>query len=164
MVHIVEKQLQEKIDAWDMKAVVDKFAKENSISANIADRYERELKRYFFMCAAFKKPYGMAGKVDELWHDFILHTREYSDFSEAIFGKYFHHLPEPTRPEMLPDPDTRTGVTMFKYIRFLVDYFRNYGEAPPEEVWPLSKELFGEVKDWDIAASCVACLPFCRTP
>lgn len=33
--------------------------------------------------------------LDELWHIFILHTRDYFDFSLRYFGVYLHHEPEP---------------------------------------------------------------------
>lgn len=31
--------------------------------------------------------------VDEMWHNFILFTKEYHVFCEHHFGRYFHHLP-----------------------------------------------------------------------
>ncbi|RUR13590.1 hypothetical protein [Legionella sp. km772] len=33
--------------------------------------------------------------LDELWHLFILHTRDYCNFSFHYFGDYVHHEPEP---------------------------------------------------------------------
>lgn len=33
--------------------------------------------------------------LDELWHVFILHTRDYFNFSLQYFGDYFHHEVEP---------------------------------------------------------------------
>lgn len=33
--------------------------------------------------------------LDELWHVFILHTRDYYDFSFRYFNEYLHHEPEP---------------------------------------------------------------------
>ncbi|KGP64221.1 hypothetical protein EP47_03990 [Legionella norrlandica] len=33
--------------------------------------------------------------MDEMWHSFILHTRDYFDFSMKYFGDYFHHNVEP---------------------------------------------------------------------
>lgn len=33
--------------------------------------------------------------LDDLWHTFILHTRDYVDFSMNYFGAYFHHDIEP---------------------------------------------------------------------
>ena len=37
---------------------------------------------------------GMPSRVvDDLWHEFILDTREYSAFCEQAFGAFFHHIP-----------------------------------------------------------------------
>lgn len=33
--------------------------------------------------------------LDELWHVFILHTRNYTDFCALYFAEYIHHDPEP---------------------------------------------------------------------
>jgi hypothetical protein len=32
--------------------------------------------------------------VDQLWHDFILHTQEYQDFCRQAYGRTLHHSPE----------------------------------------------------------------------
>jgi hypothetical protein len=31
--------------------------------------------------------------IDEMWHNFILFTKEYHFFCNRFFGRYFHHLP-----------------------------------------------------------------------
>jgi hypothetical protein len=31
--------------------------------------------------------------VDDLWHEFILYTRAYSDFCDKAFGGFLHHMP-----------------------------------------------------------------------
>jgi len=31
--------------------------------------------------------------IDEMWHQFILTTRDYTDFCNRYFGKYIHHGP-----------------------------------------------------------------------
>jgi hypothetical protein len=42
---------------------------------------------------------GMPSKVvDDLWHAFILNTRDYERFCQKAFGKFFHHVP----PEAMP--------------------------------------------------------------
>ena len=40
-----------------------------------------------------KKTYlfGPLLNLDDLWHTFILHSREYLDFSQQFFGSYYHH-------------------------------------------------------------------------
>jgi hypothetical protein len=32
--------------------------------------------------------------VDQLWHEFILHTRDYQDFCRQAYGRTLHHSPE----------------------------------------------------------------------
>lgn len=32
-------------------------------------------------------------EIDEMWHEFILFTQDYSDFCFHFFGVYMHHLP-----------------------------------------------------------------------
>jgi hypothetical protein len=34
--------------------------------------------------------------VDDLWHEFVLHTREYAAFCDAALGRFLHHVPEST--------------------------------------------------------------------
>jgi hypothetical protein len=36
--------------------------------------------------------------VDDLWHEFILDTREYERFCKAAFGSFFHHVPAAATP------------------------------------------------------------------
>ncbi|WP_174714467.1 hypothetical protein [Legionella sainthelensi] len=43
--------------------------------------------------------------LDELWHAFILHTRDYVDFSIHYFGAYFHHDIEPIGFEHVMEED-----------------------------------------------------------
>lgn len=31
--------------------------------------------------------------IDEMWHNFILFTKEYQAFCQRCFGRYLHHLP-----------------------------------------------------------------------
>jgi hypothetical protein len=42
---------------------------------------------------------GMPSRVvDDLWHQFILDTREYERFCKVAFGGFFHHLPPAANP------------------------------------------------------------------
>jgi len=33
-------------------------------------------------------------EIDEIWHEFILHTKDYSEFCQRYFGEYVHHQPD----------------------------------------------------------------------
>ncbi len=42
---------------------------------------------------------GMPSRVvDDLWHEFILDTREYERFCKVAFGSFFHHVPASANP------------------------------------------------------------------
>lgn len=39
--------------------------------------------------------------IDEMWHNFILFTKEYQDFCSFYFGKYLHHIPSSKAAKIL---------------------------------------------------------------
>lgn len=52
--------------------------------------------RQFFVAhlRSGRKYVSMPSQVaDDLWHEFILHTRHYEKFCQAAFGKFLHHTP-----------------------------------------------------------------------
>lgn len=55
---------------------------------------QKSLLQFFEALFNNKTSVAMVSEVaDELWHEFILHTRAYCEFCEKIFGKYIHHNP-----------------------------------------------------------------------
>ena len=60
----------------------------------------RGLRQYFLACLDANvvksgKCVGMPSKVvDDLWHEFILHSREYASFCDKAFGGFLHHTPD----------------------------------------------------------------------
>ncbi|MGQ3888128.1 hypothetical protein ACQUW5_03725 [Legionella sp. CNM-1927-20] len=65
--------------------------------------------------------FGPLLTLDELWHAFILHTRDYTNFCENYFGQYFHHDIEPINQEYELNPD--------ELADFIEDCFTYLGEA-----------------------------------
>lgn len=52
--------------------------------------------RQFFMAylKSGKQYVSMPSQIaDELWHEFILHTKNYQAFTQRAFGSFFHHVP-----------------------------------------------------------------------
>ncbi|HAU1151783.1 TPA: hypothetical protein JBI12_07515 [Legionella pneumophila] len=56
--------------------------------------------------------------LDEMWHSFILHTRDYVAFSMKYFGEYFHHDVEPSGFEHVLDEEELTDFLQdcFQYL------------------------------------------------
>ncbi len=133
--------------------VIDKYMDKYGVTENVAKEHERELKRYFAMSLANPEAaYGMFGPIDELWHTWILFTREYFQFSEAVVGHYLHHQPT-TRAEKQA---IRSGDAPNAYGRFLNDYPLYFGEEPSPDLWPRVQEAMEGG-----ACSCSNCLGGC---
>jgi hypothetical protein len=116
--------------------VIEKYIDKYGVTEQVARSHERELKRYLAMCLADPEAaYGMFGPVDELWHTWILFTREWCEFSNSVAGRYIHHSPT-TREEKKA---ARSGQGPSAYQRFLTDYPGYFGEEPPAECWPSPK-------------------------
>jgi hypothetical protein len=58
-------------------------------------RIERALRDFFeAYLLSGRKPVSMPSQAaDELWHEFILYTRQYQQFCNAAFGRFLHHAP-----------------------------------------------------------------------
>ncbi|RAP74033.1 hypothetical protein [Paenibacillus montanisoli] len=60
-----------------------------------------ELKRYFLMCGVLRNVPMYSVRVDEVWHEMLMFTREYEQFCKQFCGATIHHAPHgaDTRPE-----------------------------------------------------------------
>lgn len=60
-----------------------------------------ELKRYFFLNSFMKSAPMFSSKVDEVWHEMLMFTKQYHSFSEKYLGNMLHHTPN-IEPEPAP--------------------------------------------------------------
>jgi hypothetical protein len=73
--------------------------KHPDLSENQMHHVLEGLRQFFMVCAIAnavkrKRSFGMPSKiVDDAWHEFILMSREYSQFCDKAFGGYLHHAP-----------------------------------------------------------------------
>ncbi|GAB6931243.1 hypothetical protein JCM10914A_52260 [Paenibacillus sp. JCM 10914] len=54
-----------------------------------------ELKRFFVMCAVLDRVPMFSKAVDEIWHEMLMYTYEYQQFSDRFLGRMLHHAPNP---------------------------------------------------------------------
>lgn len=62
-------------------------------------------------------------EIDEMWHEFILFTQDYSDFCNQYFGEYMHHLPNIF--DNMPRPRDQVEREIEKLLPYIYD---NLGE------------------------------------
>jgi predicted metal-dependent enzyme (double-stranded beta helix superfamily) len=138
---------------FPMTEVIERYRRDFDVAPDVALLHEREIKRYLALAALFPdQPLGMAGKVDDLWHTFIIFTREYQRFCWSVCGHYIHHRPTPaTEPKEL----SRASYQFFHDV-----YGRVFGEPPPTEVWPsIAMPCSGGPSGGDPLCGCSPCSP-----
>lgn len=52
-----------------------------------------DMKRFLYLCAISDEPHAPTEQIDEVWHNFILFTRDYAAFCLEHFGFVVHHVP-----------------------------------------------------------------------
>ncbi|WP_409299046.1 hypothetical protein V1498_11145 [Peribacillus sp. SCS-26] len=85
-------------EAWNphyAEAVKFRVIKEGRLSEDEYPWHEFELKRFFVMAAVLRNVPMYSNKVDEIWHEMLMFTRDYQEFSLAYLGEYLHHEPNP---------------------------------------------------------------------
>ena len=115
----------------------------------------QEWLKYVALCRAHQStPIGMiSSKVDEIWHAYILFTREYFDFSISVLGlNYFHHAPNvrsTSGEQSMPDEAGPNFVRL---------YTETFGPLP--KVWGLRKgnlSVCGGPVVTSVCTSCTSC-------
>ncbi len=96
--------------------VVARFCQDNGCDKSFGNKVFQDLLRFFFLnsqIAHYSKLKSMGKSIgreiptqikildsmliiDEMWHTFILYTKEYELFSKKYFDTYIHHEPKPT--------------------------------------------------------------------
>ncbi len=117
---------------FNIDDVMERYQKKHGLKKRILRLHEREIKRFLLVCALNNtgKSIGMRGKVDELWHEFIIFTRLYTKFCYQIAGCYLDHSPVIKGKE----PKNKGA----GYLRFISLYKDIFSEDPVNDVWPAS--------------------------
>ena len=105
MAHVVEaartKPLADVL-AYRNDRVVDSFLRKFAVTREEAEAIFTEVRRWLWYVASTKptadnpEAHGIDEAmfiIDEMWHTFILVTRDYAAFCEEMFGRFLHHDP-----------------------------------------------------------------------
>ena len=89
----------------------------------------REVKRYLFLNRGDQsKIWEMHSlRIDEIWHQFVLFTRQYIDFCTRYYGAYLPH-----NPSNSPDSVSAQSVSVATFQEFQEYYERVFGEPLPD--------------------------------
>lgn len=91
--------------AYQNQDVIDRFVKIFAVEEAEAQQLFDDVKRWLWMANQVKqqginKPVVIDSALlvlDEMWHNFILFSREYGEFCQTYFGRFCHHAPNSKR-------------------------------------------------------------------
>lgn len=72
--------------------VIEHYALKNGLSIENSTKLHNELE-IFLKNASLENHLVPSKKIDDVWHNFILHTKKYSKYCFENFNKFIHHNP-----------------------------------------------------------------------
>jgi hypothetical protein len=128
------------IDFQPSNLLIMRFIKEYDVSETEARERFQETKKFLLLCSTDRNTaFVPSKKIDVMWHQFILNSRDYFCFCELL-GGYVHH-----QPSEMPQPEG--------YEKTLEGLRKVFGELNPN-YW---NEKFAE--DEDCSSSDCSCCP-----
>jgi hypothetical protein len=110
-----------------------------------------ELLKYLNMSIFSNGDIPFNGEIDDVWHFWIMETREYFALCDKLHGrKYIHHSSNVFQE--FSNPDIKSKKPDFDHIiGVLVAYVLNYGpfEEARVKYWPLAERIMLD-SNWDI--------------
>ncbi len=125
-------QLLKTLKAYKHPDVILRFKQRYPQHADIAEQLFEDLMCYLWLCSEYDKDKAASPNqselnftpvmheemrlIDDMWHEFILMTRDYTDFCQKYFGKFLHHQVNMKR--VMPEEKTLLAQTenFFHYI------------------------------------------------
>jgi hypothetical protein len=87
-------EARQKIMTHPLEQVRYRLQKEGVIPPGMIDEAMREWRKFMTTILYADGPVGMISPiVDEVWHAFILFTKDYAAFCQDVFGRFIHHAP-----------------------------------------------------------------------
>jgi uncharacterized membrane protein YgcG len=101
------KDLDIALDNHFQERIKNRYMDEHANKLVVEHEYDLlflELKRFFVMCSLLRYVPMFSEKVDDIWHEMLMFTKEYDQFSKKFYGQFLHHEPVEKKT---PQPDSR---------------------------------------------------------
>jgi hypothetical protein len=80
--------------AMNLSDIKAKLVSDKKWTQDRADETEKWYRRFLTLAVKYPdKPLVPTPDIDEMWHLHILDTKKYAKDCRAIFGRFFHHVP-----------------------------------------------------------------------
>lgn len=117
-----------------------RLARDNGWTGGFAKRVVEEYRRFCYLACVSVQPVTPSEEVDQAWHLHLTYTRHYwGEFRDAL-GRDLHH--GPTKGGGAEDERFEQ-----QYEATLAGYRTEFGEDPPNDIWPSAAIRFGDAAD-----------------
>ena len=88
--------------------ILERYSRKNGVGIDEARSIFFSLEK--FLCEAVDESQSPTEIIYAAWHEFILHTKEYTDYCLSKFGRYIHHVPDDSpRPDGMASCSCSSG-------------------------------------------------------
>jgi hypothetical protein len=113
------------IEEYDLEFIAERLRRKRAVPPELIEDALFEFRRYMALVALGHHDIAMISQdVDEVWHNFIVFTRQYSRFCETVFEEFIHHDPNVTQKAR-------------RAANFVRVYTRVFGPPPP--IWYMNQ-------------------------
>lgn len=103
--------------------LISNYARKYEVSETEAIHHFEECKKFLVICGQNpKESYAPSAIIDEMWHSFVLYTKEYAGFCNHYFQRFIHHIPS-------------SGPSFIAYQQTLQALWSLFGQPDPK-YWP----------------------------
>jgi hypothetical protein len=131
--HRSDEQIITSVMDYQMPDIITRCQKDFGYTDDDMVLLERELKRYLILCMVKENiddTINMySGDVDNLWHSFILFTKEYTAFCHENAQRFIHHSPRVN--------DTLTEAELLEARKDFKKFIEKYEKTFNEEIHPI---------------------------
>lgn len=79
--------------AYQNDPVIRRYSANYGVSLEYAQNCFAAFKKYMIVCAVKPGQSAVSETIDEMWHTFLLFTKDYKAFCEEYLGRFIHHEP-----------------------------------------------------------------------
>lgn len=111
---------------YPMQVILERCKEDHGYTDADMSIIEREFKRFMILSIVSEDggPGMFNQDVDNLWHTFLLFTKEYADFCEKCSGRFIHHAP---KPSMTTTPEKAEFIHEY-FLSFVDSYEKTFAE------------------------------------
>lgn len=151
-----------KVSAPAKHSICKRASQHSGISLQTAEKAFSELLIFLSACVNFKDASFRPSKtLDVVWHEFIIHTRDYIAFCESLGVNYIHHIPDSVPAQKMKGRDVREFLSEYG-VPYDMSFWDDFsGECGCDKAID-RKELIGDVKDYQPDISPAEAMPWER--